>query len=884
MNQKSQTWTSRAYWLLLRVLPFDFRAAFGRDMERTFHDQASEAELRQGKTGLLRLWFDTVVGIFRIAPDEHWQILQQDTRYALRMMRQNPGYTAVVVITLALGVGVNTAIFSVVHGTLLRPLPYAQGDQLVIVRQQALKAGIGDVAFSVAEINDYRRQNHTLSELAEYHHMTFTLFGHGQAERVATGVVSPNFFDMLGVRPILGRTFLPADEQPGAPPVLVLSYEYWRRSQRGDPTIIGKTFEMNDKVHTVVGVLPPVPQFPHENDVYMPTSACPFRSAPALIANRDTRMMGVFARLKPGATLEQSRADLETIAGRLQQEYPKSYPADAGFSAISVSLRQELTRQARPTLYVLLGAAGFVLLIACANVANFTLARMSQRERELMMRSALGAGRGRLLRQLLTESALAGIIAGALGLVLAWSGLSLLVQFATRLTPRAREINLNGWVLLFALLTATVASLVSGSALAFSSSRASAIRLQEGSTHSTPGIGRRRLRNALIVLQVAFSLVLLAGAGLMVRSLVKLQEVDAGFVAQRVLTMGIDLNWAKYKTPEHLRQVGRNILEKVQALPGVLSVAVSSSFPLDPDSIAMGPMRQNFRIEGQPVRESQTPFLSNARAATPDYFKILGIPLVAGRTFTSADKHGAPLVVVLNQSVARHHWPGTNPIGRRISFDEGKTWATVIGIVGDTKEFSLNEQPSDEIYLPLDQNAAVGSLLVRTVADPMSLANQILRSIREVDPETAIPNLETLEQARSDTLASPRLRANLLGLFAVLALVIAATGIGGILALSVNQRVHEIGIRLAVGARPVDILLMVIRQGMTMVLAGLALGLAGALAITPLLHALLFQVTPTDPLTFVGVASLLGLTALLACYLPARRSTRIDPLVALRHE
>ena len=884
MNQKSQTWTSRAYWLLLRVLPFDFRAAFGRDMERTFHDQASEAELRQGKTGLLRLWFDTVVGIFRIAPDEHWQILQQDTRYALRMMRQNPGYTAVVVITLALGVGVNTAIFSVVHGTLLRPLPYAQGDQLVIVRQQALKAGIGDVAFSVAEINDYRRQNHTLSELAEYHHMTFTLFGHGQAERVATGVVSANFFDMLGVRPILGRKFTPADEQPGAPPVLVLSYEYWRRSQRGDPTIIGKTFEMNDKVHTVVGVLPPVPQFPHENDVYMPTSACPFRSAPALIANRDTRMMGVFARLKPGATLEQSRADLETIAGRLQQEYPKSYPVDAGFSAISVSLRQELTRQARPTLYVLLGAAGFVLLIASANVANFTLARMSQRERELMMRSALGAGRGRLLRQLLTESALAGIIAGALGLVLAWSGLSLLVQFATRLTPRAREISLNGWVLLFALLTATVASLVSGSALAFSSSRASAIRLQEGSTHSTSGIGRRRLRNALIVLQVAFSLVLLAGAGLMVRSLVKLQEVDAGFVAQRVLTMGIDLNWAKYKTPEHLRQVGRNILEKVQALPGVLSVAVSSSFPLDPDSIAMRPMRQNFRIEGQPVRESQTPFLSNARAATPDYFKILGIPLVAGRTFTSADKHGAPLVVVLNQSVARHHWPGTNPIGRRISFDEGKTWATVIGIVGDTKEFSLNEQPSDEIYLPLDQNAAVGSLLVRTVADPMSLANQILRSIREVDPETAIPNLETLEQARSDTLASPRLRANLLGLFAVLALVIAATGIGGILALSVNQRVHEIGIRLAVGARPVDILLMVIRQGMTMVLAGLALGLAGALAITPLLHALLFQVTPTDPLTFVGVASLLGLTALLACYLPARRSTRIDPLVALRHE
>jgi putative ABC transport system permease protein len=884
MNQKSQTWTSRAYRLLLRLLPFDFRADFGRDMERTFRDQTAATELREGKTGLLRLWLETVVGIFRIAPGEHWQMLRQDARYALRMMRQNLGYTAVVVITLALGVGVNTALFSVVHSTLLRSLPYAQGDQLVIVRQQAPKAGVADLTFSVPEINDYRQQNHTLSELAEYHSMTFTLLGHGQAERVATGVVSANFFDMFGVRPILGRTFVPADEQPGAPPVLVLSYEYWRRNQHADPAIVGKTFEMNDKVHTVAGVLPPVPQYPNENDVYMPTSACPFRSAPQFIANRNGRMMEVFARLKPGITLEQSRADLETIAARLRQNYPKSYPADAGFSAISVSLRQELTHQARPTLFVLLGAAGFVLLIACANVANFTLARMSQRERELMVRAALGAGRGRLLRQLLTESALAGIIAAALGLVLAWGGLSLLVQFAARLTPRAREISIDGPVLLFALVTAIVTSLVSGSALAFSSSRPSAIGLQEGSTHSTLGIGRRRVRSALIVLQVAFSLVLLVGAGLTVRSLVKLQEVDPGFVAQRVLTMGIDLNWSKYKTAEEKRQIGRSILEKVQVLPGVLCAAVSSSFPLDPDSIGMCPMLQDFGIEGQPVRENETPPLSGARAGTPDYFKTLGIPLIAGRTFTPADNQGAPLVVVLNQSVARHRWPGGSPIGRRISFDEGKTWAAVIGIVGDTKEFSLNEQPRDEIYVPIEQNPAVGSLLVRTVADPMRLVNQIRRAIRDSDPETAITNLETLDQARSDTLAPPRLTANLLGLFAVLALLIAASGIGGILALSVNQRVHEIGIRLAVGARPVDVLLMVIWQGMTLVLAGLALGVAGALAITPPLRALLFQVPPTDPLTFVGVAFLLALTALVACYVPARRSTRIDPLVALRHE
>jgi putative ABC transport system permease protein len=888
MERVSPSRTRRLYRLLLRVLPFEFRSDFGRDMEETFSDQAAAAERSEGRMGLVRLWLETLAGIFRIAPGEHWQMLRQDTRYALRMMRKNLGYTAVAVMTLALGVGVNTAIFSVIHGTLLRPLPYVRGDQLVILRQQALKAGISDLTYSVAEVNDYRQQNHTLSGVVEYHHMQFTLFGRGEAERVQTGVVSANFFDLLGVKPILGRTFLPADDQPGAPPVLVLSYEYWRRSFHGDPEIVGKTFEMNDKVHMVVGVLPPVPQYPDENDVYMATSACPFRSRPAFIANRNSRMMRVFGRLKPGVTAGQADADLATIAGRLQQEYPKSYPAEAGYNAIALPLKAELTQQARPTLLVLLAAAGFVLLIACANVANFSLARVAQRERELLVRSALGAGRGRLLRQLLTESVLMGVMAGVAGLLLAGGSLKLLVEFAARLTPRAREISLDGTVLLFALAAAVVTSIVSGSVLAFSPRERLASGLKEWNAQSTLAGRRKRIRNGLIVLQVAFSFVLLIGAGLMVRSLVKLQDVDPGFAPERVLTMGININWSKYTETEQRRAAARRLLEQVQSVPGVVSAAVSSSFPLDPDNVAMynsmGPMASGFRVEGQPVREGEVPPLGDVRVCSPDYFKTLGIPLLVGRSFALTDNYDAPHVAVINQSLARHRFGVEDPTGKRISFDEGKTWTTIVGVAGDTREFGLDRKPEDEIYLPMEQTPALGSLVVRTFSEPAALVNLIRQAVRNFDSQTALTNIETLEQARSDTLKPPRLTANLLGLFGVLALVIAATGIGGILALSVNQRVHEIGIRLALGARPADVRRMVIGHGMLLVLPGLALGAAGALAVTPPLRALLFQVTPTDPWTFGLVAVVLALTALLACFIPARRATRIDPLTALRHE
>src|SRR5580693_1182966 len=533
-------------------------------------------------------------------------MLRQDVRYALRMMRKNVSYTAIAVITLALGIGANTAIVSVINAVLLKPLPYQRGDQLVMLHQRADKIGVDGIGYSVPEIKDYRQQNGSLSGLEEYHGMQFTLFSKDEATRVRTGVVSEGFFRMFGVTPILGRDFTAEDDRPGAPAVLLLSYEYWKTHERGDPNIVGKTYKMNDRVHTVIGVLPAVPQYPHENDVYMPTSACPFRSRPAFIANRKGRMMSIFGRLKPGVSVEHCKADLAVISSRMVQQHPDAYPKEMGVNTTAASLQQELTAGATPMLLVLLGAAGCVLLIACANVANLTLARMSGRERELVLRSALGAGKGRLLRQLFTESLILGVIAAGLGVLFASQSLKLLVDFAARLTPRAREIHVDGYMLLFALGAALLTSIVSGSVSALYSRQDLAGGLKDGNAQSTVGHRRVHARDVLVVSQVAFSFVLLVGAGLMLRSFSKLRQVDPGFVPQRVLAMTVYLNCSKYDTPEQRRRVSDQLLEKVQSQPGVLAAAVSSSYPMDQDNIGGG-FNNPMRIEGRVQREGEQP-------------------------------------------------------------------------------------------------------------------------------------------------------------------------------------------------------------------------------------------------------------------------------------
>jgi putative ABC transport system permease protein len=888
MPQQNLPFSQKLFRAFVRLLPFDFRTNYEGEMEAVFHAQQREAEERGGFLDALRLWKETITGIFTTAPREHWQILRSDCSYAFRMMHRNLGFTLLAVLTLALGIGANTAIFSVVHSVLLRALPFPNGHELIYLRQQEKNIGLQDIGFSVPEIMDYRVQNRTLAGLVEYHTMSFTLFGHGDPERVQTGVVSSNFFDLFGVNPLLGRTFLPDDEKPGAPPVLVLSYEYWKNNLGSDPNIVGKTFEMNDKVHTVVGVLPPVPQYPDEDDMYMATSACPFRSNPMHVEGRDMRMMEVFARVKPGVTVQQASADIAAIGSGLQAAYPKFYPENVGFGANASPLQHELTKDARPTLLVLLASAAFVLLIACANVANLTLSRMARRERELAVRTALGAGRSRLLRQLLTESFLIAGAGGALGLFLAYGTLALLTDFVARLTPRAREIHIDSTVLLFTLLAALATTLIFGTLSALFSRANVANSLKEGSAGAGTGRGQNRVRSALIVCQVAFSFMLLIGAGLLLRSLYKLQQVDAGIAPQRVLVLRATLNWSKYTDDAQTEIVLQKLLDRVQSEPGVLSAAISSRYPFEPEIITAGPaaVSFSFQVEGRALAPGQAPPVSTYTSVSTDYFKTLGIPLKAGRLLadTDSDKLKAPLVVLINETARKLLWPNEDPLGKRISPDGGQHWLRVVGIVGDVREFGLDHAPSPEFYVSQLQQPQPAALIVRTAAEPAGMSKTLTRAIHDVDPQTAVNRILTLEQARYRSLASPRVVASLLGVFAGLALVIATAGIGGIMALMVSQRIREIGIRIALGARPAKILQMILNQGFAMAALGVALGIAGAVALTGLIKSFLFEVAPNDVWTFSAVGLTLLAAAALASYLPARRAASIDPNEALRQE
>jgi predicted permease len=868
----------RFYRALLRVLPFDFRGDFGPEMETVFHEQHQEAGRRGGVAGVLRLWWETIVGIFKTAPGEHVAMFAQDASFALRMMRKNPGFTLAAVLTLGLGIGANSAIFSVVNGVLLKPLPYDHGDRLVVLQHRMATM---NQRFSAADTNDYRGQSRSLDGLVEYHNMNFILLGRSEPERVETGVVSWNYFDIFGVKPLFGRTFRPEDEQPGAPAVLMLSYEYWIKSFGGDPTVVNKAFTMNDKVHTVIGVLPPVPQYPDENDVYMPTTACPFRSRPATIANRQARMVQVFGRMKPGMSVRQAQADLSGVASNLQKAYPKDYPQGNDYSVKTTALEEALTHNARPTMLVLLAAAGFVLLIACANVANLNLSRMVRRERELAVRAALGAGRVRMFRQLLTESFLLALIGGGLGLLFSWGALSLLVSFAARFTPRAREIHMDSTVLLFTLAVAVLTSVLSGTAPALAARDTVVDGLKEGGVQSTTGVGRRRLRSLLIITQVAVSFLLLIGAGLMLRSFVKLQHVDPGFQPENVLTMDIALDFVKYNTDDKQRAFFETLLDKVQAQSGVKSAAASMMIPFTADMT----MTSDFQIQGRASAPGQALPKADFRIVSPSYFEALHIPILNGRAFLQTDRPETPIVAVVNRSAARHLWGLQDPIGTRFSTDAGRTWTQVVGVVGDIKQYGLDKDVADEIYLPMAQYPmGQASLVIKTAVEPMSIARGVIELLHGVDPNQPAARVRSLEQVRAESVAAPRLTTNLLGIFALLALTIAATGIGGVMALAVGQRRHEIGVRMAIGARPGEILRMILGQGMGLALVGIVLGLLGAFALTRLLQTLLFEVGPTDPLTFVGVAVVLGVATLVACYVPARRAARVDPIIALRVE
>ncbi len=806
------------------------------------------------------------------------ETLLQDVRYAVRTLRNRPAFTLAALLTLALGIGANTAIFSVVNAVMLRPLPFAGGDRLARLRQAAPLANYDDVDFSVKDLADYRAMSRTLERVAEYHSMSFILLGGPEPERVQTGVVSADFFEVFGVRPYLGRSFLPGEDRPGAEPVLMLSYGYWKR-HGADPEIVGRTFEMNDRVHTVVGVLPPLPPFPDDNDVFMPASACPFRSNPRRVENRDSRMMTAFAKLKEGVSLDTARADVAEVARRLGREHPESYPESWGYTARLTPVSEELTRQARPTLLVLLGAVGLVLLLACANVANLSLARLLSRQRELAVRAALGAGRRRLFRQLLTESLLLSLAGGALGLALALGTVDLLRRFVAGFTPRAGEIQVDVQVLIFTAVVSVGVGLLFGSVPALACLRNLPSCFSESGGRVSSGPAGVRLRSALVVAQVAVSLVLLVGAGLMVRSLHRLQSVDLGFNPERVLTMMIDLNWSKYDRGEKVRAFQDDLLERVRAHPGVLAAALAHTFPLN----GMGPMNDSFQIQGRAIEDGQPLPRFDFRAVTPGYFETIGIEVLSGRGFTDSDRGEAPSVAVVNRSMAERHWDGKDPVGTMISTDGGETWTRIVGLVDDVKQYGPDSPAADEIYTPLAQTPTrVASLLVRTSAEPKSVAREMTAAVYAVDPEQPVANVRTLQELRGEWLSRPRVTTLLLALFAGLALLVTAAGVAGLLAFTVSSRTHEIGIRMALGASRGQVVRSILAQGLGLTGLGLGLGLAAAALGSRLLEGLLFEIDPGDPLTFVAVAALLAACSMAASLVPARRASGIDPMRALR--
>ena len=812
----------------------------------------------------------------------------QDARFGARMLVKSPGFTLAALLTLALGIGANTAIFSLIYGVLVRPLPYKDGHQLVVLHQQAKLAQNDDMGFSVKEIMDYREQNRTMEDVVEHHSMDFLLYGGDEAQRVQTGVVSANFFDVLGVRPIMGRTFVPDDEKDGAPAVLVLSNKYWKEKQGADPNIVGRVFQMNNSPHTVIGVLPLVPQYPAENDVYMLTNQCPFRSSARAKENRGARLCTVFGRLKSGVKVAQAQADIDGVADNLRKAYPDFYPAKIGYAASVASLREDLTKKARPTFLILLAMAGLVLLIACANVANLCLARLMSRQREMALRTALGAGRGRLVRQLLTESAILSLIGGGLGLLIAQLGLPLLVKFAERFTDRTGEIKVDLFVLLFTMAVSLGTGLVFGLLPAVSigggARRNLARSLKEDGGRGSSG-GRHRIRSLLVVAQVAISFVLLIGAGLMVRSMIKLQEVNPGFNAEKVVVLSLTPNWSVYKTSAQYATLFERIMNGVKRVPGVEVAALGSTYPLNPGGLRFGPNVTPMRIEIQPVADGQLPPMVDAQVITPDYFQTIGTPMARGRAFTDLDNRAdAPPVGIISESTAKRHWATGDPVGQRVSLDDGKTWQTIVGIVGDLKQYGLDQPLVDELYIPVGQSPGASYLLVRTYADPAGVGQLAREALKEVDSQMAVDHIQTLEQVRANSVASPRLTAVLLSLFAGLALVITAAGIAGVIAVSVSQRTQEIGIRMALGAGQRRVLGMVMRQGAVLILIGLAVGLAGSLWLTRLMANLLFAVTPTDILTFALVSGALAGIGALACFIPARRVTAIDPIQALRSE
>ncbi len=816
----------------------------------------------------------------------------QDLRYAIRMLLKKPGFTSIAVLALALGIGANTAIFSVVNAVLLRPLPYHQPDRMVMLWQKLGGAtAYPQIPCSAPDYLDYRDQTQTLENVAAFTNASFTLRTPNGSERVSGTQVSANLFSLLGISPLRGRTFTTAEDQFGQDNVIVLSYGTWERRFGSDPDILGKTLVLDQKPRKVIGVMRKEFDFPIQglmagpaSEFWVPIAFAPWRIGPD--GRGDNFDISVVARRKPGVSIQQASADIDRISRRIYLGYPPAVQKMFSLDGFVTDLHQQVVGNVKTLLLVLLGAVGFVLLIGCANVANLLLAKAAGRRREVAIRTALGAGRFRLVRQLLTESVLLGLVGGAAGLLIAVWLTQLMIKFSPGDVPRLAQSQLNLGVLVFALAISILTGVLFGLAPALQVSKANLnTDLKEGS-RGAAAFRRSRVRSVLVVAEVALSLVLLAGAGLLLRSFVKLRGVPLGFAPDHLLTLPIALPQTKYQTKAQVQSFYNNLLERTQSLADVKSATAATSLPLMGEwDIVVTP--ENRVDTGK--KSLTTAFFAGV---TPSFHRTLGIQLVKGRLFTDADNERSPAVAIVNESMEHRYWPNQEVLGKRFKWgpeESSRTWITVVGVVANLKQNNLAADISPGVYLPIPQmpqESPIGGfyLAVRTSSDPTAIVPSLRQIVRSLDPEMPLFQVRSMEEVLTVSVAPRRFNMLLLAAFAGLALLLASIGIYGVMSYSVSQYTHEIGIRMALGARAGDVLQLIVRQGMLLVLIGLAVGAAGALALTRVMRSLLFDVQPADPLTFASVSVLLAAVAFAASYIPARRATRVDPMVALRYE
>ncbi|HXI92465.1 MAG TPA: ABC transporter permease [Blastocatellia bacterium] len=799
----------------------------------------------------------------------------QDLRYSARILSKKPGFTSIAVMTLALGIGANTAIFSVVDAVLLRSLPYPEPDRLMQIFLNNPETAQGRGGYGNTDFLALKERNSSFEKVAAISPGNrFSLTGTGAPEQVIGAVVSADFFDVLKVKAQRGRTFLSDEDKPGSPRTVVVSNSFWEKHLNSDADVVGQSVTLNGESYEVIGVMPPDFRFSATgpSELWTTLQITPPRFRPPFY-------LRVIGRLKPGTAEQEAQAELGAIATQVEQQYPSSKSKVVRVS----TLKKSIVGDSEVSLSVLLGAVFFILLIASVNVSNLLLARASEREKEMAVRAALGAARFRLIRQALTESLTLAVIGGTLGWLLALWGVDLIVALSPENLPRLDEISVDRRVLGFTLLITLLSGLVFGIAPALQSSHVDLnATLKEGGR--TTGGGHNRLRGLFIVTEFGLALMLLIGAGLMIRSFLQLQRVNPGFNPDRVVTAQIALPQNRYGTPARVGEFQQRLLQNVQSLPGVQAAAASMSLP--PDRLMM---HNPFVVEGQPPAAGQPQPTAEQVLISPDYFRTLGIRLNAGRPFSDADNNAAPSVVIINETMARSYFPNQNVVGSHIQtgdYDPAGKWVTIVGIVDDVKYSGLQEEPQPTMYTPFLQNLWWRSLYlsVRTEGDPLSVVTSAREAVWAIDRDLPVSQIKTMTQLMSESVAAPRTYTLLLGLFGGVAMLLAAIGIYGVIAYAVTQRTREIGIRMALGAQTRDVVKMIVKEGMTLALVGVAIGLAASFALTRVLASLLYGVSATDSLTFLVIALLLASVALLACYLPARRATKVDPMVALRYE